>query len=144
MNGQIDSQAIDERRLYVEGFNKTMVDIWKEKLILLGVYNTGALYNSVSLRSPITDDKVTSVQLLHSFLMYGVYVDRGTGSNTFKGNPGDIGRDNRRTRKRWFYRKYYAATMNIKEFFAEKLGKECADTVAACLDQEDASRLGFA
>lgn len=143
MNGPIDSQGIEERGRYVAAFNKTMVDIWKEKLILLGVYDTGSLYNSVSLRSPITDDKVTSVQLLHSFLMYGVYVDRGTGSNTFKGNPGDIGRDNRRTRKRWFYRKYYASTMNIKEFFADNLGKECAETIAACLEPEDASRLGL-
>ena len=86
MNGQIDSQAIEERARYVAAFNTTMVDIWEEKIVLLGAYDTGALYNSLSFRSPVTDDKVTSVELVHSFLLYGVYVDRGTGSNTFRGN----------------------------------------------------------
>lgn len=126
-------QALEERKKYVASFNRTMVKIWQEQITLLGVVDTGALYRSVVAIGANADGKYTTVTLQQSFNIYGLYVDYGTGSNTPKGNPGDIGRDNNRKRKRWFSRKYYASVMNIRDFFAENLGKESASVISNAL-----------
>jgi hypothetical protein len=79
------------------------------------------------------DGKFTEVSLSQQFRTYGLFQDYGTGSNTPRGNSGDIGRDNPRRRRRWFSRKYYASVMNLKEFFADNLGEEYCKVVSAAL-----------
>lgn len=135
-------KRLEERKKYVTAFNNTMVKIWKEKIVLLHVWDTGALYQSVVGLKTNADGKYTSVTLEQSFNLYGIYVDYGTGRNTPKGNPGDIGRDNPRGRKRWFSRKHYASVMNIKEFYADNLGKECADVISNQLTRSISNRFG--
>ena len=117
-------KAFIERQQYVDAFNDTMVKIWKEKIIMLDVIRTGALYNSVASVKKVTDQNYTTINLGWGFNEYGLYVNYGTGSNTWRGNPGDIGRDNLRKRKNWFSKKYYASVMNLQEFYADNLGKE--------------------
>lgn len=129
-------KSLEERRKYVTAFNSTMLKIWREQIILLGAIDTGALYRSVVAVGMNADDKYTSVSLSQKFNLYGLYVDYGTGSNTPRGNPGDIGRENKRRRKRWFTRKYFASVMNIREFFADNLGKDLADTVSNALTRD--------
>ena len=135
MSGATD-KAQQEREKYVRAFNATMIKIWREQISLLGVVDTGALYRSTVAVSMTADGKFTSISLSQSFNLYGLYVDYGTGSNTPRGNPGDIGRENKRRRKRWFSRKYFASVMNIREFFADNLGKELADTVSNALTRD--------
>ena len=130
----------EERRRYVQAFNATMIKIWREQMTLLRVIDTGALYRStIGIRSNM-DGKVTSVTLEQSFKTYGLFVDYGTGRNTPRGNPGDIGRANGRKRKRWFSRKYYASVMNIREFFADNLGKEAANVISNALTRNISRR----
>ncbi len=119
-----EQQAQDEREKYVMAFNDTMIKIWQEQITLLGVIDTHQL-----LRSPISlpirsDGRFYEVGLSQAFLEYGLWQDYGTGKETPRGNSGDIGRDKVRKRRRWFSRKYYASVMNIKEFFADNLGRE--------------------
>lgn len=135
MSGAND-KAMLERQKYVQAFNTTMLKIWREQIILLGAIDTGALYRSVLAVGMKADGKYTSVSLSQKFNLYGLYVDYGTGSNTPRGNPGDIGRENKRKRKRWFSRKYFASVMNIREFFADNLGKDLADTVSNALTRD--------
>lgn len=132
MNGTTDKQ-LQERQKYVQAFNSTMIKMWREQITLLGVVDTGALYRSTLAVGMTADGKYTSITLSQSFNQYGLYVDFGTGSNTPRGNPGDIGRDNNRCRRRWFSRKYFASVMNIREFFADNLGKDLANTVSNAL-----------
>ena len=40
---------------------------------------------------------------------------------------------NLRKQRRWFCRKYFASVMNIREFFADNLGKDMADTISNAL-----------
>ena len=129
-------KTLEERRKYVAAFNSTMIKIWKEQITLLGVIDTGALYRSVVAMGATADGKYTSVTLSQAFNEYGLFVDYGTGSNTRRGNPGDIGMDNRRKRKRWFSRKYFASVMNIREFFADNLGKNCAEVISNALTRD--------
>lgn len=140
MNGQ--SNPEEERRKYVLAFNNTMIKIWREQITLLGVVDTGALYRSTIAVGTQADGKFTSVTLSQSFNTYGLFVDYGTGSNTPRGNPGDLGDGfvNHRKRRRWFSRKYFASVMNIREFFADNLGKDMADTISNALTRDISRR----
>lgn len=131
MSGNDPKLALNEREKYVRAFNSTMIKIWREQIILLGVVDTGALYRSVVATGMKADGKYTSISLSQKFNLYGLYVDYGTGSNTPRGNPGDIGKANPRKRKRWFSRKYYASVMNIREFFADNLARQACGVIAA-------------
>ncbi len=137
-----NSDPIEERRKYVTAFNDTMIKIWREQITLLGVVDTGALYRSTLAVGMSADGKFTSVTLRQAFNTYGLFVDYGTGSNTPRGNSGDLGEgySNKRQRKRWFSRKYYASVMNIREFFADSLGRDMADTISNALAKDIARR----
>ena len=136
----MNDKALQERQKYVRAFNDTMIKIWREQIALLGVVDTGALYRSIVAVSMTADGKFTSISLAQKFNLYGIYADYGVGSNTPRGNPGDLGRDNKRKRKRWFSRKYFASVMNIREFFADNLGKDLADTVSNALTRDISRR----
>ena len=117
-------QAQQERKKYVLAFNDTMIKIWQEQITLLDVIDTRSL-----LRSPIAlpvraDGRFFEVALSQAFLEYGLWQDYGTGKETPRGNSGDIGREKKRKRRRWFSKKYYSSVMNIRDFFADNLGRE--------------------
>lgn len=132
MNGT-DKAQLAARRKYVRAFNATMVKIWREQIALLGVIDTGALYRSTVGVSLTADGKFIDITLSQAFNTYGLFVDYGTGSNTPRGNSGDIGRENKRKRKRWFSRKYFASVMNIQEFYADSLGQEFCRAISNAL-----------
>ena len=119
-----EQQAQAEREKYVLAFNDTMLKIWQEQITLLGVIDTHSLLRSPTALPVRTDGRFFEVGLSQAFLEYGLWQDYGTGRETPRGNSGDLGREKVRGRRRWFSRKYYASVMNIKEFFADNLGKE--------------------
>ena len=129
---------INERAKYVRAFNDTRVRIWREQINLLGVIDTGALYRSKMGVRMTADGKFTQITLEQSFNAYGIFVDYGTGSNTPRGNSGDLGDGyvNRRKRRRWFSRKYYASVMNIQEFYADSLGQEFCRAISNALNPD--------
>lgn len=135
MNGT-DKAQLEARRKYVRAFNATMVKIWREQISLLGVVDTGALYRSTVGVSLTADGKFIDITLSQAFNTYGLFVDYGTGSNTPRGNSGDIGRENKRKRKRWFSRKYFASVMNIQEFYADSLGQEFCRAISNALNPD--------
>ena len=131
------AQAQVEREKYVLAFNDTMLKIWQEQITLLDVIDTHSL-----LRSPIalqvrTDGRFFEVGLSQAFLEYGLWQDYGTGRETARGNSGDLGHEKVRGRRRWFSRKYYASVMNIKEFFADNLGKEYQGILSDIFDDRE-------
>lgn len=103
---------------------------------MLEAVRTGTLYRSTMAVYQRMDAKVTSVILSQSFRTYGVFVNYGTGSNTPRGNSGDIGRPNRRKKKPWFSKKYFASAMNIQEFFADNLGREFCNIISNALSAD--------
>ena len=134
-----DSQsALKERERYVKAFNAMMVRIWREQISLLGVIDTGALYRSTIAVRMTADGKFTQITLAQSFNTYGIFVDYGTGSKTPRGNSGDLGDGfvNRRKRRRWFSRKYFASVMIIQEFYADTLGKQFCNAISNALNPD--------
>lgn len=115
-----------------------MIDIWKERIKLLGVVDTGAL-----LRSPVKlpvqhDGRFYDITLSQTFLEYGLWQDLGVGREVPHGNPGDIGRDKKRERRRWFSVKYYASVMKLRDFMALSIGNEFKSMFCAALDADEA------
>ena len=129
-------QAQDEREKYVMAFNDTMLKIWQEQITLLGVIDTHSLLRSPTALPVRTDGRFFEVGLSQAFLEYGLWQDYGTGRETPRGNSGDLGHEKVRGRRRWFSRKYYASVMNIKEFFADNLGKEYQGILSDIFDDK--------
>lgn len=133
----VDPKAdIEARRKYVEGWNETMVDIWQERIARLGVINTGALWSSPVALKVRPDGRFYDITLSHQFLEYGLWQDLGTGREVPFGNPGDIGRDKVRKRRRWFSVKYYSSVMKLRDFMAESMGREFCSMFCAALDAD--------
>ena len=124
------AQAQDARQKYILAFNTTMLEIWKERITLLEVIDTGLL-----LRSPLSlpvkaDGRFFEVTLSQAFLEYGLWQDYGVGRETPRGNSGDIGRRKVRQRRPWFSKKYYASVLNLRDFFGENIGQEFQGVIA--------------
>lgn len=142
--------AVDARQKFVEAWNKTMIDIWDERIYKLKVIDTGALWRS-PLQLPVrADGRFYDITLSQNFLEYGLWQDLGVGREVPHGNSGDIGRDKVRERRRWFSVKYYSSVMNLRDFMAESLGDEFRSMFCAALDSDNARystehyrRMGF-
>ena len=140
MSGVSEKQAFEERQKYVMAFNDTMLKIWQEQITLLEVIDTGQLLASPRSLPVRADGRFFEVGLSQTFLEYGLWQDYGTGKETPRGNSGDIGREKKRKRRRWFSKKYYASVMNIRDFFADNLGKEFQGIIADSFDDKNFRR----
>lgn len=139
-----EDKALTEREKYILAFNETMLKIWRERITLLGVYERPRRKNRVEdphlldtlVSLPVkADGQFFEVQLSQQFLEYGVWQDYGTGRETPRGNSGDIGHAKVRQKRRWFSVKYYASVMNLKDFFAENLGRQFQGLIADTIGQ---------
>lgn len=119
-----NNQSFEERQRYIEAWNKTMIDIWKDQIEKLGIIDTGQLLQS-PLSIPVkSDGRMMSITISHEFLEYGLWQDYGTGREVSKKNHGDIGRTKVRERRRWFSTKYYSSVLKLKDYLADSVGKE--------------------
>lgn len=116
-----------------------MLDIWQERIFKLKVMDSGSLWRS-PLELPVrADGRFYDITLSQTFLEYGLWQDLGVGREVPIGNDGDIGRDKKRVRRRWFSSKYYASVMALRDFMAESLGQEFVGMFAK-LDADDMRR----
>lgn len=133
MDTMTDTKALEQRRRYVTAFNDTMIRIWRERITLLGVIDSGALYRSVTPTHLTINPDATIISAGQRFRTYGIYVNYGTGRDTPRGNPGDIRRPKIRRPRQWFDRKYYASVMNLRDFLAENLSLQTVSVISAAL-----------
>ena len=124
------AQAQDARQKYILAFNATMLEIWKERITLLEVIDTGLLLRSPLSLSVKADGRFFEVTLSQAFLEYGLWQDYGVGRETPRGNSGDIGRRKVRQRRPWFSKKYYASVLNLRDFLGENIGQEFQGIIA--------------
>ena len=124
------AQAQDARQKYILAFNATMLQIWKERITLLEVIDTGLLLRSPLSLSVKADGRFFEVTLSQAFLEYGLWQDYGVGRETPRGNSGDIGRRKVRQRRPWFSKKYYASVLNLRDFLGENIGQEFQGIIA--------------
>lgn len=156
---------IDEREKFVEGWNNTMVDIWRERIKLLNVIDTRALVRSIRELPIRADGRFYDITLSQTFLEYGLWQDLGVGREIPHGNTGDVkcldmeyreehGLDKPRKRgkkwgggmtsghpravRRWFSIKYYSSIMKLRDFMAQSLGEEFKSMFCDTLDADRA------
>lgn len=128
------NNEIETRLKYVRAFNETMQRIWRDRIVRLGAIRSGALFRSVQSVKFLTNSEASEVEMQWGLAHYGPYVERATGSNTPLGNPGDIGRENLRTKKPFLSRPLYSSTMNLKEFLADSLDKEALQILSNAME----------
>lgn len=133
------TDTMEARRKFVEAWNKTMIDIWQEKIFKYKIYDTGNLYRSPLALAIRADGRFYDITLSQTFIEYGIWQDLGTGREVHIGNPGDLGHEKVRQRRPWFSPKYYASVMNLRDFYAESLGQEFVGMFAN-LDSDDLRR----
>lgn len=135
MNGKNDD-ALEQRRKYVLAFNATMIQIWKERIQLLGVIDTGQLLSSLNGLQVVenSEGKFLDFSLSQKFREYGIWQDKGVGKETYRGNDGDIGRDKVRKARPWFSPKYYASVLNLRDFIADNIGLAALNIIANAID----------
>ena len=138
-----DTDAINARRKFVEAWNKTMIDIWAERIAKLDVIDTGALWRSPKVLSVKADGRFYDITLSHTFLEYGLWQDLGVGREIRHGDYGynkeyieNHGR--KREPRRWLSPKYYSSVMNLRDFMAESLGDEFKSMFCNALDADNA------
>ncbi len=136
---QSQDQTIEARQKFVEAWNKTMIDIWQEKIFKYHIIDKGNLYRSPLALAVRADGRFYDITLSQSFVEYGIWQDFGTGREVPIGNPGDLGHDKVRQRRPWFSPKYYASVMNLRDFYAESLGREFVGMFAN-LDSDELRR----
>lgn len=138
MNGNniTEEKALEERAKFIGAFNGTMIDIWKEKIVDMDIIDTGSLLDSVAALPVRADGQFSEVVIVQCFLEYGLWQDYGTGREVWRGNPGDIGRDKVRERRRWFSTKYYSSVMNLRDFMADSMGREFVGIVADAFNDQ--------
>ena len=67
------AQAQDARQKYILAFNATMLEIWKERITLLEVIDTGLLLRSPLSLSVKADGRFFEVTLSQAFLESGLW-----------------------------------------------------------------------
>ncbi len=128
MNGQTDFKD------YGEAWTRKMTEIWRDRLDLLGVYDTGALRRSV-VDGRFTLQGNASAQAAFQFLEYGIYVDAGTGNGYTRGNPGDLkildktyrherGMGRQREKRPWFSPSWAISRRVLADGLARIMGDE--------------------
>lgn len=127
---------LELREKFINGWNKTMIDIWIERIRLLDIVDKGNLIASPVDLPVSADGRFYDITLSQKFIEYGLWQDLGTGRETPIGNPGDIGRAKVRERRRWFSTKYYASIMRLRDFMAESLGDEFKSMFCQALDAD--------
>lgn len=80
--------VIAELSSYDHRWNDMMVRIWKDRIGMLRAVNTRRLFDSVTASSPKIEGLSATFQF--RFVMYGIYVDRGTGKGYKRGNGGNL------------------------------------------------------
>ena len=112
----------EDRKKYIDAWQRMMVDIWKEKIVRLGVIDTKQLYSDITGKITSQGDDIHSIT--HQFMEYGIFQDCGTGKEFSKANGGDLGFTPVRIPREWFSRAYFASVMTLKEEMAFQFGEE--------------------
>ena len=130
---------------YISAWRDKMVEIWRDRLDLLGVHDTGALRRSVQEGQFSVGD--TRADLAFRFLDYGIYVDLGVGNGYRHDNGGDLEflgavyrHEHRlgkpRERRPWFNKSWYISVEILKSHLASILGDQFSWAFDTLTDRE--------
>lgn len=142
IDGRGPAVDADAKRKWVEGWAKTMVDIWHDRIAKVHAIDTYNLFNSVSEVELTADNNFDVLRLVHEFLLYGFYVDIGVGREFGGERVGNqLAREVVRKPKPWFSSSYYASVMAMKEFLSKNYGDEFVMMISNTCQQIEKSNV---
>lgn len=109
---------------YANAWASMMVDIWREKMQEYEVWDSGDLWKSFNDDWVKWNEDTDKGRIIHTFLQYGIYVERGHGREISVGNTGDIGQSPKRMPKPWLSKKYLYSVFRLGEHFAANYGNQ--------------------
>lgn len=120
---------------YAQGWQDKMVDIWRDRIDLLRVRDTGALRASIEKGHFSFGEAGGSMSF--QYLEYGIFVDLGVGNGYRRGNGGDLAflapsyrlehhLGQPRERRPWFNKSWYISIMVLKDKLADVIGERFA------------------
>lgn len=132
-NGSKEGGTAEDRAKYHKAWSEMMVTIWRDKIDKFKVFDTGRLRDSI--RESVTEGSKEKATILHRFVKYGEYQDRGVGREFSTGNEGDLlGQDKdyraakgwgeARKPRPWFSLSYYISIRVLVEREAHIWGDE--------------------
>ena len=116
---------------YAQGWYDMMTRIWRDRLQMMGVYDTGHLLKSVgSAGLSVNGYEMTAA---FQFIQYGIYVDAGTGNGYTRGNGGYLqlldkgyrhehGMKKQRKRRPWFSRSWAISCRVLADEMQRQMG----------------------
>ena len=107
-----------------------MVEIWRDRMDLLGVHDTGALRRSVQEGQLSLGD--ARADMAFKFLEYGIYVDLGVG-NGYR-HEHHLGKA--RERRPWFNKSWYISVEILKSHLASILGEQFSGAFDSLTERE--------
>lgn len=143
--GKYDALTPEELDRFEQGWADMMIKIWQEKITRLGIIRTGALYRSLGYN--IVGQNGRNREIAHHFLLYGLYIENGTGNGYKVGNGGDLhflGKDYRRAhhlgeprkKRAWFAWRYYASIQKLYDIEARSYSLQYANKLREGLAQQ--------
>lgn len=142
-SGRNDSRqkATQEDRVkYMEAWSTMMVDIWRERIERLQVWDTWQLHKVMTESVVPGGSAFNMATITHTFAQYGIYQDMGVGREFTKDNGGDLGFTPVREPRPWFSRAYFASVMVLKEQMAYMYGEEFFGILSDAIHNADHSR----
>lgn len=125
-------------REWEKGWTDMMVEIWRENILRLQIFDTGRLYNRITGKISIVEGMVT---ITHQFLMYGIYVARGVGNGYKRDNGGQLdildkeyrekhNMGKQRRKRDWFSEKYVSSIMVLSRVERDLYGNAYMGTLS--------------
>ncbi len=123
----------EDRAKYHKAWSDMMVTIWRDKIDKFKVYDTGELRNSIT--ESVAEGSRDKATIMHRFVKYGEYQDKGVGREFSTKNGGDLlGQDKdfraakgwgeARKPRPWFSLSYYISIRVLIEHEAKIWGDE--------------------
>jgi hypothetical protein len=132
----------------MQAWAEKMVELWRERIMRLGVIDTGQLHEKFT--QAVQGNVGTDMHvIMHKFMMYGIYQDVGVGRGYTPGNggqlhfmdPSDPDYTNKHRKPReWFSRAYYASVKVLQEQMAYMYGEEFVGLISNAIRYSDEIR----
>lgn len=116
----------------IEAWAEVTIKCWKEKILMLDVWDTGELYESFT-HHVVTQSGGDVAKIDFMFKLYGIYASLGVGREVSRDNPGDLGFTPERKKKPWYGPVFYREVMKLKEFLAYRYGQESVKSITNML-----------
>ena len=130
----------------LRGWADMMVTIWRENILRMGILRTGTLKDSLSYNVSDTNGQIS---IAHQFMLYGIFVARGTGKGYRRGNSGKddenglqfLGKSYRkahklgkpRQKREWWFPKYMGSLQVLSEVERSLYGEAYMGTLSNVL-----------